>query len=164
MDYRLTMPNKLGVLIVVVPAGALLGGACAGGGGAKPTPTATLGPGLVPLPLTAATPIGPPLEGPPLGPAASERTNYRDLAGFQLPAPQSLPEPPDSATGQEFRPPAEPRCPEDWRQLQRLTEGFKICHPETWSIQGNGYVSAGFEDRWYSLGLYLFEYGFHSAP
>ena len=75
---------------------------------------------------------------------------------FQLPVPEDLPAPPEDATGPEFQPPAEPQCPAEWQELRRPAEGFEVCYPEGWSIEGHGYVSAGVEDRWYSVGLFLF--------
>jgi hypothetical protein len=157
----------MAVLVLLAGAGGLLTAACGGGGTQETTPvpettqtptapaTATPDSGLSPSPTVRA--IAPPLEGPSRGAAATERTNYRELPEFQLPVPEDLPAPPEGATGPEFQPPAEPQCPEDWQELVRPAEGFKICYPEGWSIEGHGYVSSGAEDRWYSLGLFLFE-------
>lgn len=158
------MRNRVMVLVILAMAGGLLAAACAGGGqettpvpGATDAPaasaTATPDPGVSTFPEARRT--GPPLEGASRGVAASERTNYRELDEFQLPEPEDLPPPPEEATGPEFQPPAEPQCPEDWQELSRPAEGFRVCHPEGWSIDGHGYVSAGAEDRWYSLGLFL---------
>ena len=160
------MRNRVAVLVIVAMAGGLLAAACAGGGqettlesGATDTPaasaTATSDSGLATSPADRRS--GPPLEGASRGAAASERTNYRELDEFRLPEPEELPPPPEGATGPEFQPPVEPQCPEGWQELSRPAEGFRVCHPEGWSIDGHGYVSAGAEDRWYSLGLFLLQ-------
>jgi len=160
------MPKPVIIAVFLALLGVLLA-ACDGGNGQKTTPppaasatpggTATATPSPGPEPSAEARRIAPPLEGPSRGPGATERTNYRELPEFELPAPEDLPEPPDSATGPEFQPPAEPQCPEDWEELERRAEGFAVCYPASWSIEGHGYVSAGVEDRWYSLGLFLFQ-------
>ena len=158
------MRNRVAVLVLLAVAGGLLAAACGGGGGQETTPvpgttdtpaTATPDSGLSPSP--AARRISPPLEGASRGVAAAERTNYRDLKEFQLPVPEELPPPPEGVAGPEFQPPAEPQCPEDWQELVRPAEGFRVCYPEGWGIDGHGYVSSAAEDRWYSLGLFLFQ-------
>ena len=160
------MPKPV-IFAVFLALVGVLSAACGGGNGEKTTPppaaTATAGGTATatasPEPEASATArrITPPLEGPARGPGATKRTNYRKLSEFRLPAPEDLPEPPDSATGPEFHPPAEPQCPKDWKKLERPAEGFRVCYPEGWSIEGHGYVSVGVEDRWYSLGLFLFQ-------
>jgi hypothetical protein len=152
--------NKL-ILLAAVTVGSLLAAACAGGDGA---PQGTAGPEATTTPTTpAATPgdgisaLTPPLEGPPRIVQSRERTNYRDLAEYQLPLPEELPEPPGGADAPEFHPPAEPQCPEDWEELSRPGEGFKICYPNDWQIEGHGYVSAASDDRWYSVAFVLFQ-------
>lgn len=32
-----------------------------------------------------------------------------------------------------------------------------MCYPDSWKIAGHGYVSAGAEARWYSVGIILFD-------
>jgi hypothetical protein len=75
-----------------------------------------------------------------------------------------LPEPGGDQDGPEFHPPETPTCPDDWELLDRPLEFFKICFPKDWQIDGHGYVTAGFDDRWYSVGLFNFlEDGSQSA-
>lgn len=146
--------------------------ACNGGGDGSPSP----GSAASPVPTTEpdstpeATPgatgtavqsdghlFTPPLEGPARGAAAQEETNYWELSEFQLPEPQDLPEPPEDADAPEFSPPAEAECPADWEELSRPGEKFSICYPEDWRIDGHGYVTAGVEERWYSVGMFLLD-------
>lgn len=141
------MPKK-SLFLALLSAGLILVTACGGDSG----PAGTPGPSAS---AATARPISPPLEGPPRA-VATERTNFRELPEFELPSPADLPEPPGDAKGPEFHPPAEPQCPEGWQGLERPVEGFRICYPKEWSIQGHGYVSAGAEDRWYSVGVYFF--------
>ena len=167
--HRDTMPKRLLGLGSLAMAMGLLAAACAGGGDVSPTPGTTMSasPAVTPDPTAvptatdapnpAALPITPPMEGPSRGPAATERTNYREVAEFELPSPASLPEPPEGAMGPEFQPPEDPQCPTDWQTLMRPGEGFLVCYPEDWSIEGHGYVSSGVEDRWYAVGLFLFD-------
>ena len=160
------MRNRVAVLVLLAVAGGLLAAACGGGEGREttPVPAAT----DTPAAPTTATPeaevspfptakLNPPLEGPSRGPSGTERTNYRELEEFQLPVPEDLPAPPKEATSPEFQPPLEPQCPEDWQEVVRIAEGFRVCYPESWSVEGSGHVYAGVEDRWFSLGLFLFE-------
>ncbi len=148
---------------LVAIVAALGAAACTNGGGggtseptreASPTATAAATPSA-PTPVSKL--ITPPLEGPDRSLPFSERTNYLELPEYQLPQPEDVPAPPSDATGAEFHPPAEPSCPEGWQTLQRPVEGFTVCYPEPLRIDGHGYVSSGFDDRWYSVGLFLFD-------
>jgi hypothetical protein len=105
--------------------------------------------------------VAPPLEGAERTFRAQERTNYRELPEFQLPDPASLPSPSDDQDGPEFQPTETPDCPEDWEVLRRQAEGFEVCYPSDWQVDGHGYVSSGADDRWYSVGLYRFGEGGH---
>lgn len=148
-----------GVLIctmLLLAVGAAIA-ACDSGGGQQETAT----PSASPAPTTLATPpnagISPPFEGPRFSAVSAQRTNYWEEPDFRLPSPEELPEPPAGASGLEFQPPAEPRCPDSWNSLSRPAEGFGICYPDPWFIEGHGYVTAGRDDRWYAVGLFLFE-------
>ena len=101
--------------------------------------------------------LSPPLEGgsQPVGP--SQFTNYRELPETQLPKPEELPPPPDDVDGAEFDPPPAPECPQDWLEFSRSREGFLICYPDGWEINGDGYVTRAFQDRWFSIGIYMFD-------
>lgn len=100
--------------------------------------------------------FGPPLEGgrQDLGP--SERTNFREHPDYQMPDPAVLPPPPDGAQGPEFSPPETADCPVDWLAYPREAEGFAFCYPPDWEINGDGYVTLPFQDRWFSAGAYRF--------
>ncbi len=159
------MRNKL-LTAILLTAALLLAAACGGddnasGGTASPSASARAAasppPAAAPPPGPGATlrPVSPPLEGSQRATAATTRTNFRELPEFALPSPDDLPEPPADATGPEFHPPADPSCPPDWQVLQRPVEGFQICYPGDWVIDGHGYVSAADEDRWYSVGFFL---------
>jgi hypothetical protein len=63
---------------------------------------------------------------------------------------------PDEETGAMYHPPAEVKCKDEWEQLVRPSEGFSICYPADWQTAGYGYVSAGAEDRWFSVGIVKF--------
>ena len=153
------------VALSLVSLGVLFAVACGEGGDAGSASTSTPGMSPTGTPNSAdgsspeVGPFSPPLEGPPRGLAATERTDFWGLPEFALPAPGDLPELAETATGPELRPPAEPQCPEAWQELTRPGEGLSICYPADWRIEGHGYVSAGAEDRWYSLGLFLFQDG-----
>ena len=95
----------------------------------------------------------PPLEGPER-PVSSERTNYRELPEFELPDPAALPPVSAEAEGREFHPPAAADCPASWERLTRPAEGFEICYPPGWVIDGHGYVTGGADELWYSVGIY----------
>ena len=164
------MPKRVVAPVVLALLGGLLtvlAVACGGGEGEETTPaeaetatpaaTATATPTSGSTPTTAVRRITPPMEGPSRGPAATEPTNYRELPEFELPVPGDLQASPAGATGLEFQPPAAPQCPEDWQNLVRPAEGFQVCYPESWIIEGHGYVSSGVEERWYSVGLFLFQ-------
>ncbi len=153
----------------LVLAGGLLAVACGEDGDAGSVTTPTLGVSPVgtsnsaDVSLPEGSSFSPPLEGPSRGLPATERTDYWALPEFALPAPGDLPELPGNSMGTELRPPAEPQCPEAWQEVPRPAEGLSICYPADWRIEGHGYVSAGVEDRWYSLGLYLFKDGVELA-
>lgn len=150
--------------LVPVIAALLLAVACTDGDG-EPSPEPTgetpsaATPTVEPTPQPTGEVIVPPLEGPERTLAFKENTNYREQPEFQLPAPEDVPEAPADAEGAEFHPPEEPVCPDGWEILRRPVEGFEVCYPATWRIDGHGYVSAGLDDRWYSVGLFLFEDG-----
>ncbi|MDO8617054.1 MAG: hypothetical protein Q7T33_15195 [Dehalococcoidia bacterium] len=161
------MYKKL-LALAILSAGLALAAACGGDdnstatpAGSGPTVTRSPAPADLPPPDTGK-PVTPPMEGPPRQPATA-RVNYRDLPEWTLPAPQDLPQVPGDAQGAEYRPPAEPKCPDDWQSLPRPVEGFQICYPGDWVIDGHGYVSAGNEDRWYSVGFYLRRDGVEAA-
>jgi hypothetical protein len=137
------------ISIAIVTAMVCL--ACDGIGGSSSRETRS---GLGPR--TASTPVFPPLDGPERTFRAEERTDYRELPEFQLPDPDRLPDPSDDEDGAEFRPPESSECPEDWEVLRRPLEGFQVCFPSEWEVDGHGYVSSGADDRWYALGLYRF--------
>ena len=107
--------------------------------------------------------LSPPLEGGAQSPGPSERTNYRELADWRLPEPEELPPPPADADGPEFSPPPVPQCPEDWSQYARPAEGFRICHPDDWEINGDGYVTQLFQETWFSGGVFKFVDGVQGA-
>ncbi len=145
--------------IAVLAAGLMLAAACGGDDNNTATPTGsgavTHSPVLADIPPPdTGKPVTPPLEGPPRQPATAH-ANYRDLPEWALPAPQDLPQVLSDAQGAEYHPPAAPTCPDGWANLQRPIEGFGICYPSDWVIDGHGYVSASNEDRWYSVGFYL---------
>lgn len=101
----------------------------------------------------------PPLEGPPRTGTVSERTDFRQDPEWALPKPEDQPAPDDS-DDPILNPPAEPaECPTDWQVLDRPVEGFKICYPPDWVTDGQGYVAAANEERWYSVGIYDFPEG-----
>ncbi len=153
----------------LVLAGGLLAVACGedGDAGSASTPT----PGVSPIgtfnsadaPLPEGSSISPPMEGAPRGLPATERTNYWALPEFALPAPGDLPELPATGTDSELHPSAGPQCPEAWQTVTRPGEGLSICYPADWRIEGHGYVSVGSDDRWYSLGLFLYKDGVELA-
>jgi hypothetical protein len=99
--------------------------------------------------------VFPPLEGPDRGPAYTERTDFRTVPEWELPDPADLPPVPGDAEGAIYFPPQGPSCPAGWVPVTRPAEGFNICHPQDWQTIGNGYVSEGAEDRWYSHGMAL---------
>lgn len=160
------MWNRRSALAMLAVGSGLLLVACNGGGDGSPSAGSAPSPGSTPeaTPRDTGTAVSsggslitPPLEGPPRVVPAQETTNYWELSEFQLPEPQDLPEPPEDADGPEFSPPANAECPADWQELRRPGEGFSICYPEDWRMDGHGYVSAGVEERWYSAGLFLFD-------
>lgn len=124
-----------------------------GDGSETPLPSGASGSGAV------LDSLVPPLEGPVREAAPTERTDFRVLPDWQLPRPDDLPAPPPGVEGVEFSQPDEPQllCPDGWEELKRQSESFRICYPESWAIAGHGYVSAGAEERWYSVGIVLFE-------
>lgn len=146
-------------LVVLVLVGALLAVACGGESSSNPNATGTPRRQLAPPPPLVGTPLTTPFEEGERAAGATERTNYREAPEYRLPEPGDLQEPPDSATGQEFQAPEQTPCPQDWQVLWRFTEGFRICYPEDWSKQDDGYVTGGVDDRWYSVGFALFEDG-----
>jgi hypothetical protein len=153
----LTSRLLLGLTLLVA-----LAVACTSSGGGQGTPSGgtpsgnTSGaspPALAPF--ATPRPFSPPLETAPEGPAVSGRVNYWEDPAWQLPKPGDLPEPPDTAEGAEYQPPAEPTCPEGWELHDRQTEQFKLCFPPDWQIDGHGYVSlANQDDRYYSVGFF----------
>ncbi|MDO8614303.1 MAG: hypothetical protein Q7T33_01025 [Dehalococcoidia bacterium] len=145
------------LLLLLLTALACGGGGDGGDSSASPGDGATSTPGGQAQQSPQATAIVPPLEGPPRGVAAGDRVDYRELPEWQLPNPGDLPAPPPEAQGQEFHAPEAPACPPDWLVLQRPSEGFTICYPPDWRTEGHGYVAAGNEEQWYSLGLILFQ-------
>jgi hypothetical protein len=138
--------------------------ACGGGSSsASPTSTPTtvngsLLPTLEPTPgpirSGAAGLIVPPLEGPARGAAVAKREDFRTDPNWKLPTPSSLPAPADKQDP-ILNPPA-PSCPTGWRTLDRPTEGFHLCYPSDWNIDGQGYVASANEERWFSVGVFDF--------
>ncbi|MEX2390965.1 MAG: hypothetical protein WD904_05150 [Dehalococcoidia bacterium] len=129
-------------------------------GGNTQTPSskqASGSPGVPPTPAPTLDGLIPPLEGPPRDLAPVERTDFRELPEWQLPRPQGMPTPPADALRPEYAPPVEPECPDDWAKISRPTESFELCYPAPWVVGGHGYVSAGNEERWYSVGIVLFD-------
>lgn len=129
--------------------------ACDGDGSLQqgsPTPSDTLTPTA-----TARPQLVPPFEGGGPQPYVDrQRQNYRENPDYDQPDPDSLPEPGAEQDGPEFKPPKEPTCPDGWEMLDRPWEFFKICFPPDWQIDGEGYVTAGMDDRWYSVGIFKF--------
>lgn len=154
-----TQPSELSAIRVVtlLLAALLTLAAGCGGNGSNPTSTSTgsTDTSATSAPLTDA--LTPPLEGPPRQPAPTARTDFRELVDWQLPRPEDVSAPPADATGAEFSPPEDPECPQGWDVLTRPTEKFEVCHPPEWQIAGHGYVSGGEEERWYSVGIVLFD-------
>ena len=150
--------------LAIVPLLLIL--AACGGGGSEgddglngETPASS----PVPAPRVSPTPLHPPLEGAERI-REKERINYREDPGYRLLDPADLPAPSASEEGPEFYPPETPECPADWEILFRPNEGFHICYPSDWVIDGTGYVSGGVEDKWYSLGFFRYaEEGDQSA-
>lgn len=135
-------------------------------GNARPTPSTDQPSGSTdssPTPVPTLDGLIPPLEGPPRDPAPAERTDFRELPGWQLPQPEDLLPPPADAIGPEYSPPVEPECPDDWEKISRPPESFELCYPAPWVVGGHGYVSAGNEERWYSVGIVLFDGAAHAA-
>lgn len=126
------------------------------GGSNNSSPTPSEGPESGSPTATPSINLTPPLEGPDRGPAATERTDFRDDPEWQLPDPEGLSAVPDDEDGGIFFPPSSVECPAEWALVQRPLEGFSICHPQDWQTAGNGYVSEGAEDRWYSHGIVKF--------
>jgi hypothetical protein len=124
------------------------------------------GPATEPASLTVTPTRGvlsPPLEGPAPTYFGLERLDYRELPEWRLPEPDELPTPPDDAVGDEFDPPETPECPEGWIVYERPVEGFRLCYPEDWALDGEGYVTVAHQDRWYSAGIFRFEDGVQAA-
>ena len=131
----------------------VVGIACGGGGqGSQATPTVVPTPEFIAAPSPETERLDPPFEGPPRD-YPKERTNYREEAAYQLPDPAFLPEPEDSERP-EFQFPDPPECPEGWERMTRGLERFRICHPPDWTIEGHGYVTRGWDDRWYAVSFF----------
>ena len=96
----------------------------------------------------------PPLEGP-ARPVAREVVNYWEVSTYDLPDPADLPELPSELSA--LAPPEVPVCPEGWVNLDRPTEGFKLCYPEGYTTEAHGYVTAGVDERWYAVGIFDFD-------
>ena len=130
---------------------------CGDGADSQDDVSPTLSSGVTPAaePAPNSRGLAPPLEGPQRR-LPTQRINYREHADFQFPNPADLPPPPDDAEGLEFSPPAASECPEGWERLVRPAQGFQICYPDDWTIDGHGYVTGGADDRWYSLGIFRF--------
>ena len=97
-----------------------------------------------------------PLEGPRRL-LTGERINYREDPAVRLPEPEELPEAPDDLPGADLEETPIAACPTDWQLLNRFGEKFQICYPQSWVIGGGGYVTAGRDDRWHGVGLFLFD-------
>jgi hypothetical protein len=152
------MRTSRSILAAALAASFLLIAACGGDDddGQSPTDGAQTTDPAGPTP-TRGNPVTPPLEGPGRGAAPAEFTDYREEPEWLLPKPDDLQPPPEElAEEPAANPPAQPVCPEGWLTIDRPTEGFKICHPENWTVAGHGYVSGANEDRWYSVGIFDF--------
>lgn len=146
-------------ILIAGLAALVLAAACGGDDDTDASPAPTEAGSLTASPTIPAVqnPITPPLEGPDRGPAATERTDFREDPAFRLPSPDDVPGPLEDDDDPLLFPPEEPICPEGWETVNRPSESFEICHPPEWSIEGQGYVSAGQEERWYSMGIVDFE-------
>jgi hypothetical protein len=141
------MPSKR-LLFPLALFAAGLSVACGGSGGdSSATPTVTQSAGAT------ARLIAPPFEGPARA-RVLQREDFRQDADWQMPSPDNLPKP-DDTTDPILNPPA-PSCPTDWQAIYRTPEGFSVCHPDAWAVDGEGYVSAANQDRWFSVGLFDF--------
>ncbi len=155
------MPRPTIVLTALVLSCLVFIASCGGGDGGTGdddagTPSVSAGTGTSTPTGTPSDPLAPPLEGPERGPAATERTDFREVEEWDLPAPDSVNPVPDDEDGAIYHPPAEPNCPADWQTLARPSEGFSICYPSDWQTAGYGYVTAGQEERWLSVGIVKF--------
>ena len=155
-DYSLNMPKLPFVLIAAVISAMTLLGACGGDDDGGGTPSSSASAGSSTPTGTPSDQIAPPLEGPDRGPAATERTDFRESEEWKLPSPDGVLPVPDDKKDAIYHPPSEPECAADWQSLVRPSEGFSICYPSDWQTAGYGYVTAGQEDRWFSVGLVKF--------
>ncbi len=106
-------------------------------------------------PTASPDPLVPPLEGPPREPYIGDPQDFRTNPDYVLPEPGGVPTPADSSDP-ILSPPAEPDCPEDWEELYRGPEGFKLCYPPDWTVLTDAYKNAPNEHRWYAGGVYKF--------
>ena len=138
--------KTIGLALVIISAATLL--ACGGDDGSpsSASPTATQ--------PDNQRDLFPPLEGPERL-YADEVINYWEDHEFDLPDPANLPALP--STFSSLAPPEDPVCPEDWINFERIIEGFRLCYPNLYVIEGHGFVTAGVEERWYSVGFFDFE-------
>lgn len=104
---------------------------------------------------TPPDPVVPPMEGPDRQGGVTEQTDFREDPAWRQPSPDDVPVADDPADP-VLNPPADPECPADWTVIQRLAEGFQICHPADWTVAGHGYVSSPNESQWYSIGIFDF--------
>lgn len=152
--HYLLLPFALLALLVAACGGDDDGN---GDGGGNGTSTASPADSASPVDTDGADrpvdPFSPPLEGPGRGDPPSELTDFREEPDWQLPEPGNVPEP-EGNEDPVLNPPKEPVCPEDWERLRRPSEGFEICYPGGWAIDGHGYVNSQNEERWYSVGVF----------
>jgi hypothetical protein len=148
---RIAAALFLASAIVVSALAASCGDDDSGDGDASPSPAESGSP-TPPPPAD----LFPPIEGPDRGPAATERTDFRQVEEWQLPEPDELEPVPEDEDDAVFHPPEEPQCDTSWIDKQRPTEGFAICYPPDWQLAAEGFVSEGAEDRWYSVGIIMF--------
>jgi hypothetical protein len=146
---------KRAFVLCALLAGTILTVSCGGQSGApdeqRVTPSATLTPTAEPT--TVSRERTPPLEGP-IQRLPTLRTNYREDPDFQFPNPADLPIAGPDIEGAQVDHSSPSGCPVGWERLVRPREGFEICYPGDWIIDGHGYVTAGADDRWYSLGIF----------
>lgn len=115
-----------------------------------PLATATPTPDRVPDPAATISTIRPPFEN--IGrESGAEIKNYREDPAFALPDPADLESLPEDLS--ELQPVPE-SCPDDWMILTRPGQGFTICFPSDWALDGQGYVTGGADDRWHAAGIF----------
>jgi hypothetical protein len=162
MLFKRVLPLFAPVILIVFLSAC--GGDSTSDGSATPTGSVTPGPSREP-PTGEVTPfptrggsagsIVPPLEGPARGPSVQQQEDFRLDPAWKLPTPEEAPVP-DNTDDPVLNPPAQASCPAEWEILERPTEGWHVCYPANWAIDGQGYVGSANEARWYSVGIFDF--------